>query len=194
MSLKVIKLHGCSGAGKTTVARTIMSMAENVTVVTPPDKHDKPEAYVCHLPNLIVPLAILGSYKNNCGGMDSYPSDAPSIIKLIDFYHQSGVHVFFEGLLLSTYYGGVGKHMEKFGDNAIFAFMDTPIMVCLERINHRRDVQQSKNKFDPRNTIDKYNTIENLKGKCTKSGRRVVTIKHNEDPFKQITYLLGDVN
>ena len=194
MSLKIIKLHGCSGAGKTTVARTLMSMAENVTVVTPPDKYDKPEAYVCQLPNLITPLAILGSYKNNCGGMDSYPSDAPSIIKLIDFYRQSGVHVFFEGLLLSTYYGGVGKHMEKFGDNAIFAFMDTPVIVCLDRVVDRREAQGSKNKFNPQNTIDKHNTITHLRDKCIQNGRRVVDIKYNEDPFKQITYLLGDVN
>lgn len=193
---KIIKLHGCSGAGKTTVARAIMSCADVIDEVEVERKPGKmyPEAYVCTLPMLITPVAILGSYKNNCGGMDSYPSDAPSITKLIDIYYGMGVHVFFEGLLLSTYYGGVGKYLEKYGDNAIFAFMDTPILTCLDRITRRRDVMQSKNKFNPQLTIDKYNTIEHLKKKCEQNGRRVVEIKYDVDPVKQISHLLGDVN
>jgi len=40
---KVIKLHGCSGAGKTTVARALMTAADNVAVITP-DGSNKPEA------------------------------------------------------------------------------------------------------------------------------------------------------
>lgn len=190
MSNKVIKLHGCSGAGKTTVARAIMSAASQVTEVTP-DGAKKPEAYACEFDDLITPVIILGSYKNNCGGMDSFPSDAPTIIKAINFYREVG-HVFFEGLLLSTYYGAVGKHMETMGDDAIFAFMNTPILTCLERVVHRRDVQQSKNKFNPQNTVDKYNTIEHLKGKCIQNGRRVVEIKYDQDPWTQIKILVAN--
>lgn len=195
--LKIIKLHGCSGAGKTTLARDMFLFADKVDEVeVEMGKSNalKPEAYVLKLPNLNTPLAILGSYRNNCGGMDSYPSDAPSIIRLIDAYHTLGVHVLFEGLLLSTYYGAVGKWMEQFGDSSIYAFLDTPVITCLERVTHRRDVQQSKNKFDPSKTVEKYNTIEHLKKKCEQNGRRVVTIKHNEDFPKQIVHLLGDVN
>lgn len=192
-SLKIIKLHGCSGAGKTTVARALMLASTAVTEVEF-DGSKKPEAYVCHLPQLMNPVAILGSYRNNCGGMDSYSSNASDIIKLIDSYHDLGVHVLFEGLLLSTYYGGVGKHLEQYGDDSIYAFMNTPLMLCLSRVTHRRDVQQSKNKFNPQNTVDKYNTIEHLKKKCVQNGRRVVDIKYDEDPVTQLVHLLGDVN
>lgn len=194
MGNKIVKLHGCSGAGKTTAARAFMHAAKTVHVVTPEVRLGRPEAYVCEFEGLDKPVAVLGSYANNCGGMDSYPSDAPSIIKLIDFYARD-CHVLFEGLLLSTYYGAVGKHLEQFGDDAIFAFMNTPIIVCLERVTHRRDVQQSKNKFNPQNTVDKYNTIEHLKKKCQgKLGRRVVEIKYDQDPAVQLLNLYKDLS
>lgn len=196
MSLKIIKVHGCSGAGKTTLARELMKHAESVSEIEVDFGKGKlkPEAYVLKLPELNTQLAILGSYRNNCGGMDSYPSNAEEIIKLIEAYRVMGVHILFEGLLLSTYYGGVGKHLEQYGDDFVCAFMDTPLLTCLDRIMHRRDVQKSTNKFDPSKTVEKYNTIEHLKKKCQANGRRVVEIKHNEDLPKQIVHLLGDVH
>lgn len=195
MGNKIIKLHGCSGAGKTTVARALMLAASKVQVITPddmggkPNRSEKPEAYVCHYGPEDEPLCILGSYKNNCGGMDSYPSDAQSIINLIEAYRPCG-HVLFEGLLLSTYYGGVGKHLEQYGDDFVMAFMSTPLMVCLERVTHRRDVQGSKNKFNPQLTIDKFNTIDHLKNKAVQNGRRVVEIIYDQDPVAQIMNIL----
>lgn len=189
---KIIKLHGCSGAGKTTVARAVMASASTVHSVTP-DGAKRPEAYCCIWNDQPAPLIILGSYENNCGGMDSYPSDAESIIRLIDEYHSVG-HILMEGLLMSTYYGAVGKHLETMGDDAIFAFLDTPILTCLERITHRRDVMKSKNKFNPQNTIDKYNTIAQLKKKCEQNGRRVVTFKYDADPVGQVRSLIYDAS
>jgi hypothetical protein len=200
MSYKIVKLHGCSGAGKTTVARALMLSALEVHAMIPdnmpdgkPNKSGKPEAYVCEFAEDEIPICVLGSYQNNCGGMDSYASDAASIIKLIEYFHTIG-HVLFEGLLLSTYYGGVGKHLEQYGDDFICAFMDTPILTCLERVTHRRDVQGSKNKFNPQLTIDKYNTIERLKIKCKQNGRRVIDIKHDQDPLPQLKTLFMDAS
>lgn len=191
---KVIKLHGCSGAGKTTVARALMATSSAVNVVTP-DGETKPEAYVCDIPGVFNHLAILGSYQNNCGGMDTYPSDAPSIIKLIEGYRDVS-HVFFEGLLLSTYFGTVGKHCAQYGDDFIMAFMDTPIAVCLDRIVQRRQQQGSTNKFNPQNTVDKFNTIMRLRDTAKRNGRRVVDIDHT-NPIKaagQIKALLEDAS
>lgn len=195
MTNKILKLHGCSGAGKTTAVRSLMLTADTIHEVIPddwggkPNKSEKIEAYILEFNHWDTPICVLGSYKNNCGGMDSYMSDAESIIKLIEAYRDVG-HVVFEGLLLSTYYGGVGKHLEQYGDDFIMAFMNTPILVCLERVTHRRDVQQSKNKFNPQMTVDKYNTIEHLKKKCQVNGRRVVDIEYDKDAVPQLQILL----
>jgi hypothetical protein len=177
MMPKVIKLHGCSGAGKTSVARALMTAADNVMVVTP-DKSTKPEAYVCEIEGISTPLAILGSYQANCGGMDTYSSNADNIIELIEGYRTRDCHVLFEGLLLSTYHGGVGKHLMKYGDDYILAFMDTPLLTCLDRIVKRRETHGTKTKFNPDNTRDKFDTIERLRAKAEAAGMRTIDINH----------------
>ena len=186
MSYKIVKLHGCSGAGKTTVARALMASAVEITQVTK-EGGKKPEAYVCTLPDCLDPVIVLGSYESNCGGMDTV-SSAAEAMELVKYYHSSG-HILHEGLLQSTYYGAMGKDSEQYGEDYIYAFLDTPIITCLDRVTRRRDVMKSKNKFDPQLTIDKYNTIERLRLKCIDGGRRVVTFKYDADPVGQLKAL-----
>jgi len=190
MGFKVLKLHGCSGAGKTTVARAIFSYSQEVTEVS--NDKGKPEAYACRLPGYTVPVFVLGSYKSNCGGMDTV-SSAAEAIKLVHDYHEMG-HVFHEGLLQSTYYGAMGVDAEQFGEDYIYAFLDTPLLVCLERVTHRRDVQQTKRKFNPQLTIDKYNTIERLKKKLEANNQRVYIFRYDSDPIAQINTLFNTGN
>ena len=192
MSYKIVKLHGCSGAGKTTVARALIASAVSVTVITP-EGAKKPEAYVCQFPETSDPIIVLGSYQNNCGGMDSVPK-AETAIAMVKYYHPLG-HVFHEGLLQSTYYGAMGIDSQQYGDDYIYAFLDTPILTCLERVTHRRDVQQSKNKFNPQLTVDKYNTIMALKEKLIRKGdHRVVSFHHDKDPVGQLKALYFDAS
>jgi len=191
MSYKIVKLHGCSGAGKTTVARALMQSASEITVVTK-DGSKKPEAYVCIIAGYDAPVIVLGSYESNCGGMDTV-SSAAQAIDMVKYYHPSG-HILHEGLLQSTYYGAMGKDSEQYGDDYIYAFLDTPILTCLDRVTRRRDVMKSKNKFDPQLTIDKYNTIERLKAKCVVNGRRVVTFDHAGDPLGQLRAMFLDAS
>ncbi len=186
MANKIVKIHGCSGAGKTTVIRKLFEQATeaNIVSVTPPD-WKKPEAYVAGVPGWNTAICVLGSYENTCGGMDSFPSDAGAIIKGIDYYHQHG-HVIFEGLLLSTYYGTVGKDSVKYGDDYIYAFLDTPLMTCLGRVVNRRLAAGNNKPFDPTLTTEKYKTIEKLKERLKVLGHRVVTLNHDADPVAQL--------
>ena len=166
----IVKLHGCSGAGKTTIARHIMENAAKVHVVT--NQKGGHEAYVCEIEGFPLPLAVLGSYQNACGGMDTVSSQDEAI-KLIDYYHGEGCHVFHEGLLQSTYYGKMGQHSVPFGDRYIYAFLMTPIDVCLSRVEERRRANNSTNKFNPELTIDKWNTINRLRGRVRMLGHNV---------------------
>lgn len=189
MAYKILKLHGCSGAGKTTVARALMGSANEITQIIK-DGQKRPEAYVCTLDDYDAPVVVLGSYESNCGGMDTV-SSAAQAMEMVRYYHDIG-HVLHEGLLQSTYYGAMGKDSEQYGDDYIYAFLDTPLLVCLDRVTRRRDVMKSKNKFDPQLTVDKFNTIERLKLKCIAGGRRVVTFDYQADPLGQLkTLFLG---
>ena len=188
MSNKIIKIHGCSGAGKTTVARAILTQATRVTVVEP---KDKPEAYICEFPELFIetPIIVLGSYANNCGGMDTVDSAAKAM-EMVKFYHPIG-HIIHEGLLQSTYYGAMGVDSKQYGDDYIYAFLDTPLMTCLSRVVLRREQNQSKNKFNPQLTTDKFNTIERLREKLPAMGHKVAVINHQEAFLPQLFRMLG---
>jgi hypothetical protein len=118
----------------------------------------KPEAYSCGYFTYV-----LGSYENTCGGMDTVGT-AQEVMGLLDKYSQLG-NIIFEGLLQSTYYGSMGLHSRKYGGDYIYAFLDTPIELCLERVVERRKTSGRNNKFNPQLTIDKWNTINLLRMK-----------------------------
>jgi len=156
----IVKLHGTSGSGKTTVARELMKKC----VVQPeplPNIGRKPSGYMALLPGIADPLFILGPYDAVCGGLDSL-GEADDHIALLLKYGPQG-HVLYEGLLQSGFYGRIGTASEMFGDKHIFAFLDTPLEVCLERVLARRAARGTTTPFNPANTEDKYKAIQRLR-------------------------------
>ena len=173
----IIKLHGTSGSGKTTVARELMRD-------DPSPRHllnmasRKPEAYEVSIPGLKDLLYILGPYTATCGGLDSL-SDVNDHIRLLQHYAEIG-HVFYEGLLGSEYYGRIGKVSEAYGNAHIFAFLDTPIEVCLARVQARRLARGNTKPLNPANTVGRVAKIERLRYRLENEFKR---------PTRTITYL-----
>ncbi len=182
----IVKLHGNSGSGKTTIARMLMRMG----TVTPLGNPKRPEAYRVDLA-LEKPLYVLGPYTNTCGGLDSVGTWRESA-DLLHKYAALG-HVFYEGLLASTYYGSFGKETERYGHAHIFAFMDTPLEVCLERIRHRRIVAGNLKPLNEENTVNRQKPIQNVMKKCQALGRTVAIIKYDDHPLTQIMELYDSV-
>jgi len=152
------------------------------------NSEDKIEAYKCEWDTYV-----LGSYANTCGGMDTVGT-AAKVMALVDKYAGLG-NVIFEGLLQSTYYGAMGTHSRKYGDRYIYAFLDTPIELCLERVIARRDASGRGNKFNPQLTRDKHATINTLRLKLQNGAQmgfrhRVEILKHDGDLAAQIKWLL----
>jgi len=181
----IVKLHGCSGAGKTTAVRQLMDYCSGITSLR--NTAGKIEAY-CLEGLTEKPIYVLGSYENNCGGVDTV-SSAEQVMRLVDFYAKLG-HVVFEGLLQSTYYGAMGTHSLQYGQDYVYAFLDTPIETCLERVEARRAAQGSTNKFNPQLTRDKHQTIVRLQKRVTGMGHRTITLDHEGDLRTQLLRLL----
>lgn len=186
MTTKIIKIHGCSGAGKTTAARTLM--ANSISTQKCYNAARKVEAYKLELLTVEAPVYLLGSYDNNCGGMDTV-SSAAAAMELVQKYSNVG-HVVHEGLLQSTYYGAMGTDSKRYGDRYIYAFLDTPIELCLERVVARREAMGSTNKFNPQLTRDKHATIERLKKRLVHMGHMVAKIYHDQPYYPQLLGLL----
>jgi hypothetical protein len=173
----ILKLHGTSGSGKSAVARGLMS--RSVVSVMPLGTGNKPEAYMVKLPNVGTNLYILGPYVSPCGGLDCI-SDAKEHIKLLDYYSEHG-HVFYEGLLGSEYYGKIGQFSEKYGDEHIFAFLDTPIEVCIERIKARRLEAGNTKPLNEANTRGRVAKIERLRFRLENEFKRpTITIPYQD--------------
>lgn len=179
--MTIIKIHGCSGSGKSTAVRSLMGT--NPAPMPIVGMNGKVEATRIG-PNLFT----LGSYENACGGVDTIDS-AEKVMKLIDKYNVLG-HVVFEGLLQSTYYGKLGQHSVPYGDKYIYAFLDTPLDLCLERVVARRAVSGRNNKFNPELTRDKHKTIDALRRKLEGGTHRVVVLKHDRPMTPQLLELL----
>ena len=121
MANKIVKIYGPSGAGKTWVVR--LFMAECTLTGEKAIDYNKMLYYRYDHPNVEEPVFVLGSYINVCGGLDTIENTA-TVMKLIDELHDQG-HILMEGLLVSTYYGKLGDHSVRFGDDYIHAFLDT---------------------------------------------------------------------
>jgi hypothetical protein len=182
MGYLIVKLHGCSGSGKTTAARELMASWGEVQYRTDFGK------YVRVLRTDAPDLYVVGDYSRpGCGGVDTIPNYTQTM-EAVEEFHSRG-HVLYEGLLLSTYYGAAGKWTEKWGDDHMFAFLDTPAVTCLDRVQERREKAGSKNKFNPQLTLDKHATIERLYHKLGLMGRRTVLIDHTKEPHRQLRAL-----
>jgi len=172
----IVKLHGTSGSGKTTVARELMKLDPQPRTMLHMANR-KPEAYEVHIPGFKDLLYILGPYTANCGGLDGV-TDADDHIRLLQYYAERG-HVFYEGLLGSEYYGRIGKISEKYGDNHVFAFIDTPVDLCVQRVKARRLAKGNTKPLNPANTVGRVAKIARLKVRLESEFKRpTVTINH----------------
>lgn len=154
----VISIRGTSGSGKTTLVRHIMAAGQVTPLIV--DKPKKPDGYRVIIPELDQPVMVVGSYENVCGGTDSI-SKQDEIEERVRAYAEHG-HVLVEGLLMSASFGRwavVDRDLAAKGIHFIWAFLDTPLEVCLERVNARRQARGETEPVNPENTTSKWHGV-----------------------------------
>lgn len=184
----IVSLRGTHGSGKSTVANKIISKYGGAGVW---GTSRKAEAYQVDLPDGW-PLFIIGDYSTPCGGCDGIQPYS-DIWPLVAKYAELG-HVLFEGALVSTTYGSIGVESERYHDNFVFAFMDTPLELCVERVNARRAAKGKPPLGDNKNIEAKWHTILRLQRKLeTGEGlpRRPTATISNLHPVKDVLRLFG---
>lgn len=185
----VIKLGGVNGSGKTSVAREVIKL----THATPIDEGlRKIQFYDGVYEGL--PVAILGSYANACGGMDTIGDKDDRFALVKNMAKPPGI-VLFEGLITGKTYGALGalseQHVNAKAGRWLYAFMDTPFSVSAERVVQRRLAAGNTTPFDPERTM--WSTYEScrrlesyLRGEAT--GRievmqhPVISLNHKRKP------------
>ena len=95
----------------------------------------------------------------------------------------------FEGALVSSSYGNIGRDSEVYGDQFVFAFLDTPLSVCLERITARRVAKGNMKPLDPKNTQSKYDGIKTWIPRMRDELHRRVVILDYRNPIPPLLKL-----
>lgn len=191
-----VNLRGTSGAGKSTVAHTILRMWPNTVLCTFGKRTERPLAYAVEHP--VRPIIVLGPYTTQCGGCDAIPDWKNILPPLLEKCQYLGglvnPAVLFEGLALSGFYGGFGATLGKLaarGHEVIFATLDTPIELCLERVNQRRAARGVLEPVNPLNTELKHKSVHHTyRTIAEKHGHRCVMVSHKR-PVKEVLALMG---
>ena len=184
----IINIRGTSGSGKTHTARSFMTAYQPETIVYMAD--GKVAAHCVYYK--MMPVYVIGSYKNVCGGCDSIPTQNLAC-SLVRHFSQMG-HVIFEGLLMShlnARYHALYKELTGFGEMMVIAYMDTPIELSIERVQQRRLEKGNAKPFNTKNTIFHHDATLETKVRFEADGCETVWIYHEKDPVKQIRRLLN---
>lgn len=191
--MTIVSIRGTHGSGKSTVVTTLMSQ---FPVQPIPGPKKRPTGYVVDLP-LNRHLYIPGPYDTACGGCDAIQPYS-DIIPRLQWALDQGFDVLFEGALVSSSYGTIGEFMNE-QHNPVFAFLDTPLGLCLSRIALRRAKRWaeagkpgSPPPVDPKNTSVKYDNVLRTHHQMDKLGSviRRVDIDHTR-AVKQVVELFG---
>jgi len=183
--MKIVSLRGTSGSGKSTVVHKILQRWPHELLDC--DAKGRPRNYKVQLPNG-EPLYIIGRYTTQCGGCDGIRPYS-DIAKRIAKYAPKG-HVLFEGLLISGGYGSIGKFSKRYKKRFIYAFLNTPLEICLARVQARRRSKGNLEPLNPKNTEQKHRamwgSIENIR----ELGHQCVMIDYQK-AFPQVMRLFG---
>lgn len=180
----IVNIRGTHGSGKTSLVRAFMERHDT----TPIQGKKKPDGYVCQ--THWGEVRVVGSYETSCGGCDGIQPYALIWPRVLE-YAALG-HVLFEGALVSNSYGNIGRDSEEYGDEFVFAFLDTPLQTCIDRILQRRVERGNLKPFDPNKSVVRiYKSNASVKEKAISYGRRVVTLNHTK-PLPQLLRIFNN--
>lgn len=197
--MKFINIRGCNGSGKTTLLRKLVAEDREATVRSTPEGVLVGEAAHKPIPFTFTTsgLAVLGDYlpaKDNqtplptTAGCDRVKTQAATKKALEWAAAEPGVKlVLFEGVVVSTIYGPWREWSRSQGGMA-WAFLNTPLDVCLKRIQ----VRNGGKPIQTEQVADKHRTIARVAGKAREDGEVVYELGF-EAPLTNLLAVIADL-
>ena len=178
----IIAIKGTNGSGKSSLVRALISHLGKAATLT---FNTKEAGYRCKYGEQAV--FVLGKYKSACGGLDSsfsYKGAADDLLLCIDKLAAKG-HVVCEGVIAITSYGfgrvtRFAAKQERKGNHMIFAHLDTPADLCIERVRQRRKEAGNQKPFNPEQLLQKYESVVRSQEKLREAGYDARILPHEE--------------
>lgn len=169
-----VNLRGPSGSGKSYVGHALLDVYPHVPIFNDTWNKRKPKLIGYELPG---ELFILGRYTALGGGLDGFltAKTRDKFYALIHEYATTKPFVFGESLTISSARIWWEKLSDELGRGAlVFAFLDTPPELCVERILQRNRGRPIKGE----QVHAHHRFIQRLAKKLEARGERVVHVNH----------------
>lgn len=184
----ILRIAGTFGSGKTTAMRGFFNYPHTVLM-----SGKKIAGYMVDASSAGIsePIFVVGKYDNTCGGTDAIKTQAEIAEKILKA-HPLG-HVLYEGALVSAsgLAGQVTQAVHPTGCD-VYAFLDTPQDLCVERVKGRRLAAGNEKEFDPKNLIDKFESVVNCYKNLRKEGTYDVRLIDHTDPHPQLVEIIKE--
>lgn len=181
----ILRVAGTFGSGKTTAIRHFFTYP-NQTLMS----GSRIAGYRVEPPTVQQPLFIIGKYDNVCGGTDAIKTQAEIADKILRA-HPHG-HVLYEGALVSAsgLGGAVTQAVHPTGCD-VYAFLNTPLDLCIDRVKQRRLDAGNDKPFNPKNLIDKFESVVNCYKNLRTAGYDVRLIDHT-NPHPELLNIIEE--
>ena len=184
----ILRIAGTFGSGKTTAMRGFFNYPHTVLM-----SGKKIAGYQVDASSagITQPIFVVGKYDNTCGGTDAIKTQAEIAEKILKA-HPLG-HVLYEGALVSAsgLAGQVTQAIHPTGCD-VYAFLDTPQDLCIERVRGRRLVAGNEKEFDPKNLIDKFESVVNCYKNLRKEGSFDTRLIDHTDPHPRLVEIIKE--
>lgn len=172
----IINIRGTSGSGKSTLIRHLMNEAEFVGPIQPTTAPFTGKQVIGYgLEGLETfderDVLVVGRYETACGGCDGIKTQ-DEVCERVRRFNRLG-HVVFEGLLISHIYSRYKLLHEELATPTqpyLWLFLDTPLDVCLSRVQQRRAAAGNDKPFNPVNTTQKWMDARRVFAKAEQDG------------------------
>jgi hypothetical protein len=184
--MAIVNIRGTSGAGKSTVVRNVMQHYRSMLPNFIADRR-QPITYILASPEVEIPLLVPGHYETACGGCDTLKT-VDQAYQLVRAAAESKFHVLFEGIMVQD------DVMRAIALSAVHPLtvirLTTPIEVCLEGIQSRRDKRGDTRVLNPKNTIARDKSVKRNCDRLREAGVEVLDLDR-EQAFATILQRFG---
>jgi cytidylate kinase len=180
--MTIVNLRGCNGSGKSTIARALFQGEDYHEVDLAP--YHTPNGAPRNVRGYWVPsrsLIVVGPYTTDCGGCDAVKTQ-DLVCESIRMAAVRARNVFFEGVIVSTIYHRYHALSQELG-GMVWAYLDTPLEVCLARIQVRNGGKEIKE----HRVAEKVSSIIRTRERAEVAGERTVCVPYSDDPVAQLS-------